>query len=163
MTLDPFIIPVVFLQFLKYYVYIRPIWARECYMCWYHSFYFLNQNCLYQIVLLNNSILKYIMFLHRWEDFSQETEVTSTATRPVDNVVITTKGLQDRNIHILDGTTVENKGKDIDTHIPTSNYFLYLSFFSPLSSPLLLNTYAVVYSIYATFFMLFSICPSIFV
>ena len=29
----------------------------------------------------------------------------------VDNVVITTKGLQDRNIHILDGTTVENKGK----------------------------------------------------
>ena len=42
---------------------------------------------------------------------SQETEVTSTPTRPVDNVVITTKGLQDRNIHILDGTTVENKGK----------------------------------------------------
>ena len=24
---------------------------------------------------------------------------------------VTTKGLQDRNIHILDGTTVENKGK----------------------------------------------------
>ena len=42
---------------------------------------------------------------------SQEAEVTSTPTRPVDNVVITTKGLQDRNIHILDGTTVENKGK----------------------------------------------------
>ena len=41
----------------------------------------------------------------------QKTEVTSTPTRPVDNVVITTKGLQDRNIHILDGTTVENKGK----------------------------------------------------
>ena len=40
----------------------------------------------------------------------QETEVTSTPTRPVENVVITTKGLQDRNIHILDGTTVENKG-----------------------------------------------------
>ena len=38
-------------------------------------------------------------------------EVTSTPTRPVDNVVITTKGLQDRSIHILDGTTVENKGK----------------------------------------------------
>ena len=30
---------------------------------------------------------------------------------PVDNVVITTKGLQDRNIHIVDGTTEENKGK----------------------------------------------------
>ena len=38
-------------------------------------------------------------------------ELTSTPTRPVDNVVITTKGLQDRNIHILDGTTVENIGK----------------------------------------------------
>ena len=41
----------------------------------------------------------------------QETEVTSTATRPVDNVVIATKGLQDRNINIIAGTTVENKGK----------------------------------------------------
>jgi len=40
----------------------------------------------------------------------QKTEVTSTPTRTVDNV-ITTKGLQDRNIHILDGTTEENKGK----------------------------------------------------
>ena len=38
----------------------------------------------------------------------------STPTRPVENVVITTKGLQDRNIHILDGTTVENKGKTIN-------------------------------------------------
>ena len=37
--------------------------------------------------------------------------MTSTPTRPVDNVVITTKGLQDRNINILAGTTVENKGK----------------------------------------------------
>ena len=42
---------------------------------------------------------------------SQETEVTSTPTRPVDNVVIATKGLQDRNINIRAGTTVENKGK----------------------------------------------------
>ena len=40
-----------------------------------------------------------------------KTEVTSTPTRPVDNVVIATKGLQDRNINILAGTTVENKGK----------------------------------------------------
>ena len=47
----------------------------------------------------------------------QETEVTSTPTRPVDNVVITTKGLQYRNIHIFDGTTVENKGKLILTEI----------------------------------------------
>ena len=36
-------------------------------------------------------------------------------TRPADNVVITTKGLKDRNINILDGTTVENKGKLILT------------------------------------------------
>ena len=49
--------------------------------------------------------------------FSQETEVTSTPTRPVDNVVITTKGLEDRNIHILDGTMVENKCKLILTEI----------------------------------------------
>ena len=35
-------------------------------------------------------------------------EVTST---PVDNVVIATKGLQDRNINTQAGTTVENKGK----------------------------------------------------
>ena len=33
----------------------------------------------------------------------------------VDNVVITTKGPQDKNINILDGTTVENKGKLILT------------------------------------------------
>ena len=37
--------------------------------------------------------------------------MTSTPTRPVDNVVISTKGLQDRNINIIAGTTVENKGK----------------------------------------------------
>ena len=43
---------------------------------------------------------------------SQETDVTSTPTRPIENVVITTKGLQDRNIHILDGTTVDNKDKN---------------------------------------------------
>ena len=47
---------------------------------------------------------------------SQETEVTWTPTRPVENV-ITTKGLQDRNMHTLDGTTVENKGKLILTEI----------------------------------------------
>ena len=37
--------------------------------------------------------------------------MTSTPTRPVDNVVIETKGLQDRNINTQAGTTVENKGK----------------------------------------------------
>ena len=44
-------------------------------------------------------------------EVTEVTEVISTPTRPVDNVVIRTKGLQDRNIHIFDGTTVENKGK----------------------------------------------------
>ena len=42
---------------------------------------------------------------------SIKTEVTSTPTRPVDNVVIATKVLQDRNTNIIAGTTVENKGK----------------------------------------------------
>ena len=42
-------------------------------------------------------------------------EVNSTPKRPVDNVVVTTKGLQDRNIHILDGTMLEIKGKLILT------------------------------------------------
>ena len=37
--------------------------------------------------------------------------MTSTPTRPVDNVIIATKGLQDRNTNIIAGTTVENKGK----------------------------------------------------
>ena len=33
------------------------------------------------------------------------------STRPVENDVITTKGLQDRNNLLLDRRTVENKGK----------------------------------------------------
>ena len=37
--------------------------------------------------------------------------MTSTPTKPVDNVVIATKGLQDRTTNITAGTTVENKGK----------------------------------------------------
>ena len=43
--------------------------------------------------------------------------MTSTPTRPVDYVVITMKGIQDRNINILDETTVENKGKLIITSL----------------------------------------------
>ena len=35
------------------------------------------------------------------------TEETSTPTRPVENVVLTTKGVQERNTQLLDGTTVE--------------------------------------------------------
>ena len=55
--------------------------------------------------------------------------MTSTPTRPVDNVFITTKGLQDRNINILDGTTVENKGKlrliSLKTNILKVNEILF--------------------------------------
>ena len=43
--------------------------------------------------------------------------MTSTPTKPVDNVVIATKGLQDRTTNITAGTTVENKGKLILTEI----------------------------------------------
>ena len=38
-------------------------------------------------------------------------------TKPVDNVVIATKGLQDRTTNITAGTTVENKGKLILTKV----------------------------------------------
>ena len=51
---------------------------------------------------------------------SQETEVTSISTRSVENVFITTKGLQDRNNLLLDGRMVENKGKLILTEIFSS-------------------------------------------
>ena len=37
--------------------------------------------------------------------------MTSTPTRPVDNVVIAMKGLQDRNTNIIAGTTVGKKKK----------------------------------------------------
>ena len=47
--------------------------------------------------------------MYRWE-----TEVTSTPTRPVENVVLKMKGLQERYIQMLDETTVENKGKTIN-------------------------------------------------
>ena len=43
--------------------------------------------------------------------------MTSTPTKPVDNVVIATKGLQDRNTSVTVGSTVENKGKLILTEI----------------------------------------------
>ena len=55
--------------------------------------------------------------------------MTSTPTRPVNNVVIATKGLQDRNTNIIAGTTVENKGKLILTYIGRSPYFMFPPFF----------------------------------
>ena len=56
------------------------------------------------------------IFLWLFSCPNQETEVTSTPTRPVDNVVITAKGLQDRN-NQFDGKTVENKIKLFLTEI----------------------------------------------
>ena len=48
--------------------------------------------------------------------------MTSTPTRSVDNVVIATKGLQDRNTNIIAGTTVENGGELIlNGEIPMKN------------------------------------------
>ena len=63
---------------------------------------------------------------------SPETEVTSTPTRPVDNVVIATKGLQDRSTNTIAGTTVENKGKLIYIvflYCNNNNYKILVSFF----------------------------------
>ena len=59
----------------------------------------------------------FIFHLRPVNCLSQETEVTSTSTRPVENVV--TKGLQERNIQMLDWTTVENKGKTINLYLLT--------------------------------------------
>ena len=60
--------------------------------------------------------------------------MTSTPTRPVDNVVITTKGLQDKSINILDGTTVENKGKLILIDILKLNILnVYLIYFRTMN------------------------------
>ena len=54
--------------------------------------------------------------------------MTSTPTRPVDNVVITTKGLQDRNINTQAGTRVANKGKFILTEIfPSVKNMIFFS------------------------------------
>ena len=53
--------------------------------------------------------------------------MTSTPTKPVDNVVIVTKGLQDRNTNVTVGTTVENKGKLI--LVNTSLLFLSVKVF----------------------------------
>ena len=63
-------------------------------------------------------------------------EVTS-----VENV-ITTKGLQDRNIHILDGTMVENKGKLILPYTLScrSHLYLPLHFTSPSVSFFLMSS-----------------------
>ena len=83
-------------------------------------------------LILKVAILLNIMFLHRCQ--SQETEVTSTPTRPVENVLITTKGLQDRNNLLLDKRTVENKGKlKVALHCRAETGTLHAAF--PVSVP----------------------------
>ena len=66
--------------------------------------------------------------------------MTSTPTRPVDNVVIATRGLPDRNINILAGTTVENKGKLILSLVSTlPRYLKWSTSFSSLLFNLICN------------------------
>jgi hypothetical protein len=59
-------------------------------------------------------MLKFLLSLGLRSDLnsnypSQETEETSTLTRPVENVVLTMEGLQEKNTQVLDGTTVKNR------------------------------------------------------
>ena len=67
--------------------------------------------------------------------------MTSTPTRPVDNVVITTKGLQDRNNLILDGRTVENKGKLVLNEIFSSAQNMIFKIIDLLNCDIFFNVY----------------------
>ena len=60
--------------------------------------------------------------------------MTSTPTKPVDNVVIATKGLQDRNTNVIAVTTVENKGKLILSIIDALKRLVLLLYSSHSSS-----------------------------
>ena len=55
--------------------------------------------------------------------------MTSTPTKPVDNVVIAAKGLQDRNTNVTAGTTVENKGKLILTKVLEYSSYKHLKMY----------------------------------
>ena len=85
----------------------------------------------YSMMSSQDKMTQYINFYpHQWFELQdqqprpsnkQKLKILKTNNykhkRPVENVAIITKGLQDRNIHILDGATVENKGKLILTEI----------------------------------------------
>ena len=60
------------------------------------------------------SVMTFLLWFYR-----KTTHVDNNVDNDNDNddVVIATKGLQDRNINIIAGTTVENKGKLILTEI----------------------------------------------
>ena len=66
--------------------------------------------------------------------------MTSTPTRPVDNVVIATKGLHDRNANIIAGTTVENKGKLIPSRCQSLEHKSSVRHFKPWVPSLRLMT-----------------------
>ena len=55
----------------------------------------------FQQVLL---VLKFHLLIKHFQEISCE---TSTPTRPLESVVLTTKGLQERDTQMLDGTSVE--------------------------------------------------------
>ena len=57
-----------------------------------------------------SQMLSSVIHLYFPPSFHLTVGCSSTLTRHVENVVITTKGLQDRNNLLLDGRTVENKG-----------------------------------------------------
>ena len=74
--------------------------------------------------------------------------MTSTPTKPVDNVVIATKGLQDRYTNIIAGTTVENKGKlilkewelhFIDLNIQVIKFITYINNIERVSNAIFLQ------------------------
>ena len=75
------------------------------------------KNVLMEIYALK-FCLKSVSFTKKYHVFAP--------TRPVDNVAIATKGLQDRNINILAGTTVKNKDKLIQFPLIIRNILNYL-------------------------------------
>ena len=85
-----------------------------------------------------------------------------TPTRPVENVVITTKGLQDRNNLLLDWRTVENKGKLINVIpfkiVPMGNYTPMETFFHFCWQRRKSST-GMVFSMPVTLFWMFSKVP----
>ena len=74
------------------------------------SLKFLHQNFFYKTIN-RSSLVKALFFEFFLKMFRTLTwtsfEETSTPTRPVENVVIATKGRQEWNTQLLDGTTVE--------------------------------------------------------
>ena len=79
-------------------------------------------------VMLRNDVVKRLTKLEYYSDRLMFVKINA---KPVDNVVIATKGLQDSTTDITAGTTVENKGKLILPHLvhtypsPQSNFQVF--------------------------------------